>query len=250
MLPHAGPSGRVFAETVDLGQRLAGLAACPAGVVAEVALVENADSGWALRGPGLPAPDLDRERVVRAIHGALWRAGITVDVVHPTDALDRYAMVFAPALFLVSAAELDTLRSYVDAGGQLVLTYLSAVVDEENQVDPSALRRLAGVVVEAYRPGAASGLSELVRTEGAEIVLDHEDGPLVTRYRQGRGTTWYVTTELPEDVLLAALALTPRHQPGVEVVDREDGCRFTINHTSDHLQLTGEHSAETCNPHR
>jgi beta-galactosidase len=229
MLPHAGPDGRVFAETVALGARLAALPATEARVVADVGLVDSAESGWVLQGPGLPAPDLDRERVVRSVHSALWRAGITVDVVAATDDLARYPVLFAPALFLLTSAERVGLTSYVEGGGQLVLTYLSAAVDEDGQVDPSFTRRLLGLTVEALRPGPP--WSELVRPHGAEVVLDHPDGPLVTRYPCGSGAAWYVTTELPGETLLAIVGLTPRHPAGLEVVRREDGTWYAINHT-------------------
>ena len=156
MLPHAGPASRVFAETVELGRLLATPdCATTAPVVAAVALFENTESGWALRGPGLPAPDLDRERIVRSVHSALWRAGITVDVVAAGDDLTPYRLIFVPALFLTTPADVTALESYVDNGGTVVITYLSGIVDADNRVGPGAFRRLLGLTVESSTPGSA-----------------------------------------------------------------------------------------------
>jgi beta-galactosidase len=228
MLPHAGPTSRAFAETVELGRLLAApdLAAAAAGpVVATVALFENTGSGWALPGPGLPAPDLDRERIVRSVHSALWRAGITVDVVAAGDDLSPYRLIFVPALFLTTPADVAALESYVDSGGTAVVTYLSGVVDPDNQVGPGALRRLLGLTVEEFQPGER--WSELISVRGAEVIPAH---PTVTRHRYGRGTAWYIRAEQDFDELLPLFGLPRPDEPGVERVQRADGTVFTIDH--------------------
>lgn len=230
MLPHAGPDSRVFAATVALGQLLADpelVAAVRTPVAATVALIENADSGWALQGPGLPGPDLDRERMVRSVHSALWRAGVTVDVVAATDDLAHYHVVFVPALFLTTAAEVAAIESYVDGGGTAVVTYLSGVADQDNQVGPGAFNHLLGVTVEEYRPG--DPWSELVVARGAEVIRRYPDGhPMVTRHAFGRGSAWYVSTEVSDLAALVGLGVHPR--PGYERVRRGDDSHLAIRH--------------------
>jgi beta-galactosidase len=225
MVPHAGPASPTFAGTVELGRLLAtpGLAAAAtARVVADVALVDNADSGWALQGPGLPSSDLDRERVVSAVHSALWRAGITVDVVAATDDLTPYRLVVVPALYLTTDAEAAAITSYVEDGGEAVVTGLSGVVDGDNQVrlggHPGAFRALLGVAAEELAPST------------------------VTRRRFGRGTAWYVPPLLAD--LPAAVGLAPRSAVGLELVRRVGagaGWLFAINHTETphELAVTG-----------
>ena len=237
MLPAAGPDTRVFAETVAVGRLLANpeLAdAVSAPVVAPVALVENTDSGWALAGPGLPDPSLHREAVVADLHGALGRAGVTVDVVAATDDLSRYRVVFVPALFLVTPDEVAGLRSYVEHGGTAVVTWLSGVVDADNQVDPDLLRQLLGLTVVERHPGPP--WAELVRLAGAETVQVYLDGPLagqprVTRRRLGRGTAWYVAAQCPAEELIALVGLSGSAGE-VELIRREGGWLFALNHTS------------------
>ena len=59
MLPRGGPDARPFPEVVELGARLREIGRDDAPVRADVALVWDPESWWALQGPGLPAPDLD-----------------------------------------------------------------------------------------------------------------------------------------------------------------------------------------------
>ena len=108
------------------------------------------------RSPACPRPTLDREAVVAELHGALWRAGVTVDVVAATDDLARYRVVFVPAVFLLGRDEVAALESYVEHGGTAVVTWLSGVVDADNQVDPELLRHLLGVTVVERHPGPPS----------------------------------------------------------------------------------------------
>ena len=246
MLPAAGPDTRVFAETVAVGRLLAspGLAdAVAAPVLASVALVENADSGWALAGPGLPAPTLQRGAVVAELHGALGRAGVTVDVVAATDDLARYRVVFVPAVFLLGRDEVAALESYVEHGGTAVVTWLSGVVDADNQVDPELLRHLLGVTVVERHPGPP--WRELVRGAGAETVRAYPDGPLaghpqVTRRRLGLGTAWYVAGQCPGEDLIALAGLSGAAGE-VELVRREGGWLFALNHgdTEHEVEVTG-----------
>jgi beta-galactosidase len=238
MLPHAGPTSEVFAGTVELGRLLATPDLAPATaapVAATVALFENTESGWAMQGPGLPAPDLDRERIVRSVHSALWRADVTVDVVAAGDDLTPYRLVFVPALFLTTPADVAALESYVDNGGTVVVTYLSGVVDEDNQVVPGALRRLLGLTVVHVDPGGR--WSEVVRTDGAEPLATH---PTVTRHRYGQGTAWYIRAEQDLDDLLPLFDIPPSAEPGVEHIRRRDGTLFTINHLADTLAFGKE----------
>src|SRR5206468_11079521 len=84
MLPHAGTDTKIWREVVQLGADLGRLAEVRGSrVEADVAIVWDYQSWWAGEldsHPSAGATYLDR---VKAFHGALWRAGITADVVHP-----------------------------------------------------------------------------------------------------------------------------------------------------------------------
>ncbi|WFE67600.1 beta-galactosidase [Micromonospora sp. WMMD714] len=270
LVPHTGADSRVFRESVHLGAALDRLAEVTAGeVVAEIALARDAASDWALRHPGMPSDQLDGPAELAAAHRALWRAGYGCDVVVPGDPLDRYRLLVLPALYLAGDDTVDWVRGYVEAGGHLLVSYLSGIADPYARVHlggyPGAYRDLLGLRVEEFHPLAAdeqvllSGggtgriWSETVRLRGAEPVCGYVGGvldglPAVTRHRVGAGTAWYLSTR-PDDGtyrrLVAEAARTagvqpvcPDAPPGVEAVRRAHpgtSWLFLLNHT-DRLQ--------------
>ena len=153
MVPHAGPDSRVFRESVRLGETLDRLAEITAGeTTASVALAWDAASGWALRHPGMPSALLDGHAELAAAHRALWRAGYGCDVVVPGDPLDRYRLLVLPALYLADDATAGWVHDHVEAGGHLLVSYLSGVADPHARVHlggyPGAYRDLLGLRVE------------------------------------------------------------------------------------------------------
>lgn len=245
MVPHSGEESRAFAESVELGRLIARLGdAGEAPISTDVAVLYDDESGWALQSPGLPAP-VDYPALVRGVHAALWRAGVTVDVVSPVSDLTPYRLVIAPALFLVTDVAAAAISSYVDGGGTLVLTYLSDVVDADLRVRPGGypggLRDVVGVVVEEQHPGPP--WTERLRLEGAEVVAEE---PMITRHPYGQGVAWYVAGELDDagwGRFLAAGSTTGSTTPGVELVRRGDWL-FAINHTGAEQEI--EANGEEC----
>ncbi|MEU7957382.1 beta-galactosidase [Micromonospora humida] len=266
LVPHTGPDTRVFRETVRLGEHLDRLAEVTAGeVTASVALAFDAASGWALRHPGMPSTLLDGHAELAAAHRALWRAGYGCDIVVPGDPLDRYRLLVLPAVYLADDDVAGWVRAHVEAGGHLLVSYLSGVADQHGRVHlggyPGAYRDLLGLRVEEFHPLAAdeqvllSGggtgriWSETVHLCGAEPVGTYVGGvldgrPAVTRHRTGDGTAWYLSTR-PDDRtyrrLLTEVARTaglapvcPDAPPGVEAVRRagpQGSWLFLLNHT-------------------
>jgi len=269
MVPHAGTGSRVWKEVVDLGATLERIADIRGSVVeADVALVWDFESFWAQDLEWLPSVDLDHHERVRAFYERLWLDGITVDFTLPSHDLTRYRMVVVPAQYLLRAADAANLTRYVEEGGTLVVSYFSAIVDENNAVHEggfaAVLRDVLGVTVEEFLPlragergrvawsdsAAADSTSDVwqehLSVHGAEIIASYADGPAaggaaVTRNGHGRGTAWYVSTRLESEglarVMRAAYAnagvILPRLPSGVEAVTRRrDDRLFTvvINH--------------------
>jgi beta-galactosidase len=241
LVPHAGPDSRVFRDAVHLGQTLARLPAVEdAGIGASVAILWDAESWWALQGSGLP---VDYLAEVRAVHAALWRAGIATDFAWSS----AHRVVVVPALFLVSVDLAARLRDFVAGGGTLVVTYLSAIADADLRVHlggyPGVLRDVLGIRVTAWHPGP-DGWSEDVSLLGASVFqLDAggaPDGkPAVTRHSFGAGTAWYVSTRLDslQELLVSVCAsagvgpTVPGVPAGVEAV-RRGPYLFLLNHTA------------------
>ncbi|SCF36517.1 beta-galactosidase [Micromonospora purpureochromogenes] len=271
LVPHAGPDTKVFREVCQLGADLKALAEVRGSRVdAEVAILFDWEAWWGVELDSHPSVDVTYADRLRALYGALWRAGVTTDVVHPSADLSGYQLVLVPTLYLVRDADAEALRRYVDGGGTALVTYFSGIVDEHDHIRlggyPGAFRDLLGVRTEEFFPlregervrlddGATADVwTEWLHPEGAEVLASYADGPLpgvaaLTRHRVGRGTAWYVGTRLDEaatDRLVARLLAEAGARPpvaaptGVEVVRRRDGDRswlFVINHTDAEVRL-------------
>ncbi|MFD6338943.1 beta-galactosidase [Streptomyces sp. NPDC060131] len=269
MLPHAGTDSRVWREVVGLGAALGGLVAVRGTrTAADAALVWDWQSWWAQRLEWRPSEDHDARERADTFYEALYDRHLTVDFAHPEADLSRYPLVVVPALYLAVEATGRNLRTYVENGGTLVVSYFSGIVDQHDAVHPGAhpgvLRDVLGLTVEEFSPlgegervrlTEAGGAeltgdvwSESVVPRGAETVWTYADGltagrPAITRHRLGRGTAWYVSTRLDAralDTVLDAAAedagLAPRTglPRDVEVVRRtgEGGdYLFAVNHT-------------------
>ncbi|MEN3304324.1 MAG: beta-galactosidase [Micromonosporaceae bacterium] len=280
MLPHAGTDTKVWREIRSLGEVLHRLGEVAGSTVdADVALLLDYPSGWAQEAAAQPSVDMDCFAEIRRWHAALWRAGITADLAHPSADLTRYRAVLVPSLYLVSDADATNLKSYVDKGGTVLVGAYSGIVDECDRVRlggyPGAFTDLLGVVIEEFFPllegecvalsdgGTGTVWTEAGRATTATVLVSHADPPVagspaVTRNAFGAGTAWYCGTRLAEPdlarllhdvceragvepVLAGAGAVDPR----LEAVRRRhpDGTTylFLINHAGHavHVPATG-----------
>lgn len=262
MLPHGGTETRLWREVVALGASLAALDPVRGTpVVADVAMVWDWESWWALELDGRPSVDLDYRERVAAYYGWLWRAHLTVDFVRAGDPV-RHPLLVVPSLYLMSTETAAWLRAYVHSGGTLVVSYFAGIVDEHDTVHPGggALWELLGLTVEEFRPlraaeqvrldngATADQWTELVVPRGAETVVRYADGPAagepaVLRHTFGDGVAWYVSTRLHDlgDVLRRACAdagVTPREDlPADLEIVRRGPFVFALNHADTDAKL-------------
>lgn len=278
MLPHAGTASRVWREVVDLGDKLSKLNAVRGSrVQADVAILWDFESFWAQDLEWRPSEDVDHDERIRAFYERLWRDGITADFALPGHDLSGYKLVLAPAQYLLRAADADNLNRYVEQGGTLVVSFFSAVVDENDAVHPGGfatpLEPALGLRVEEHLPlreGAtctvdfagraitADVWQEDLALSGAEVRGVYVDGhaagePAITRHRHGKGTGWYISTRPDAEGLATIMAevyadagVAPAGLPaGVEVIRRagEDAdFVVAINHSpvTVSLSVSGE----------
>ncbi len=270
MLPHAGVNSRVFREVTALGADLQRLDAVQGSrVEADVAMLWDFESFWAQDLEWRPTDDLSHQERIRAFYERLWRDGITCDFALPGHDLSRYKLVIAPAQYLLTAADAENLTRYVEGGGTLLVSYFSAVVDENDAVHPGGflapLRDVLGVDVEEHLPLragqtasvqtrsgeslAADHWQEALRVETAEVFATYQQGPAatepaITRNVRGEGTGWYVSTRLDAaalDTLMSAVyadaGIARSDLPeDLEVVTRQDAdavYRIAVNHGED-----------------
>ena len=221
-----GPDGTpvpLYSEIQTLGAEFAKAAPVLAGttVEAQVAVLQDYNSRWAINWQRHNKA-FDPVAELNSFYKPLYTAMGAVDVVADTAPLDRYKLVVAPGLNLLTPAAVANLQAYVRGGGHLVLGPRSAMKDEDNSLfperQPGALEDMLGARVEQYyalegtvplngpwTSGSAAGESSLWAeqlgsvTPGADILLPYGDSngwlanqPAAVSRKVGTGRISYV----------------------------------------------------------
>lgn len=268
MVPHCGSDSRVFREIRALGNELPALAPLLGSrVEAEAAVLLDYQNWWAVEYPRRLNCEMSYDGAFKPWFYHLRRANIPTDVVWAGGDLSRYKLVVAPLLHLLRDGIPKQLEDFVAAGGELVVTYWSGIVDETDTVFPGGypgpLCRLLGLKVEeveALTRGEKNRIaiekgeglakdypitlwSELVHTQGAEVLARfagpaYPGSPAITVNRFGKGRAWYVASQLGDDgvrdllrLILKERGLAPLAQAeeGVELMRRRsEGGEFLI----------------------
>jgi beta-galactosidase len=263
----------VYAEIQQVGAEFAKAGAALAGTTphAEVALINDFDSRWAL-GFQKHAADFDPVAQMKSFYRPLRQQAQVVDVVSALAPLEGYKLVVAPSLNVLSDAQAQRLKAYVEGGGHLVLGPRSAMKNADNglqpQRQPGPLGALLGGRVQQFyaldKPipvagaagtGTARIWAEQLQAQApqTEVPLRYGqangwlDGePAVLTRRVGKGRISYVGAWLDDatldrlttDWLRAAQVRAPLADvpADVEVGVRGDGRRrvvILINHGTD-----------------
>ncbi|OAX63327.1 beta-galactosidase [Xanthomonas translucens] len=267
----------VYAEIQQVGAEFAKAGAALAGTTphAEVALINDFDSRWAL-GFQKHSADFDPVVQMKSFYRPLRQQAQVVDVVSALAPLDGYKLVVAPSLNVLSEAQAQRLKAYVEHGGHLVLGPRSAMKNADNglqpQRQPGPLGELLGGRVQQFyaldKPipvagaageGSAKIWAEQLQARAAqtEVPLRYgqangwlDGAPAVLTRRVGKGRISYVGAWLDDATLdrltgdwlrdaqvRVPLADVPQD---VEVGVRSDGRRrvlVLINHGSDTQQV-------------
>ena len=157
MVPHAGRDSRVWRDVVKLGEILDRIGeVAGTTVTADVALVFDYQSGWALDTPSHPSSDVRYRDQVLSLYRALWASGVTVDLIPPQADLSGYRLVVMPSLYIASDSLGSRVEDYVRSGGSVIATFMSGIVDERLHVHPGAypgvLRNTLGLSIEEFYP--------------------------------------------------------------------------------------------------
>ncbi|MEE1765112.1 beta-galactosidase [Streptomyces sp. SP18BB07] len=276
MVPHGGTATRTWREVTSLGRDMARLADLSGGVCdrAEVAVVWDWESWWALESPDHPSNDLCFPDRLLDHYRPLWEANVAIDFVRPDGDLSAYRLVVVPNLYLVDDTGAGNITAYVRGGGHLVMSYFSGIVDEYDRVQPGGhpgpFRDLLGIDIDEFAPlepgetcgmqhaghaGTATEWQDVIDLAGAETIAAYADGefkgrPAATRHHFGTGTATYLGTSPDRETLRRLLldcvtgaGVTPvlDTPAGVEAVRRRaaDGTEhlFVLNHTSDEVTV-------------
>ena len=275
MLPHAGTDTDVWRNTVRLGSLLTTIGEVRGSRVdARAAILYDWPSTWAAQLDSHPTDRLDVRRLAVALHSALARRGVEVDVVPPTADLAGYDLILVPALYLVTEAAAADLAAAAQRGASVLVTFFSGIADEDDHIYlggyPGAFRDLLGVRTQefwALQDGETVTLddgttgelwSENVRADDDTTVVRRFAGgpldgvPALTRRAVGDGAAWYLATwpadaegvQRVVDALVAESGVplvVPDLPEGVEVTRRAAEDRrswlFVLNHTDEAVTL-------------
>jgi beta-galactosidase len=242
MVPH-GPleTSPTWKEVVQLGHELAALdAVCGSRGHAEVAMLLDWESWWALELPSKPSKRVQQVEQIETFYQPLFEGNVTVDFAHPGDDLSKYRLVLAPNLYLVSDHAAAGLTSFVESGGTLVMSFFSGIVDPQEHIRlggyPQPFRHVLGLQVIDFHPlaggedialdfadGTHAGCSiwsEDIAPAGAEVLATFSGSQLagraaITRHRLGSGTAYYLGTR-PDGKAMARLLQMAIAGAGVE----------------------------------
>ncbi len=271
ILPQDGIPGRAYHEATALGDEFMRLRPLLEGtqVQAEVAIIHDMPSYWALQYQPQSELLASPEEYVRPWYQELRRRNVAVEFCQATDDLDRYRLVIAPALHVLTPTAANNLQRFVERGGALILGPRTGFKEAGNKVTelplPGLLGELAGVRVAewaALLPGErryvrgeadlhgryeVSLWRELLELRTAQPLACYEGGTddgavAIATHQFGLGETWYVGAlgaEFIKAVVAARLASlriegvveTPK---GVEACERIGVGRrvlFLLNHT-------------------
>jgi beta-galactosidase len=284
MVPHGTTAASpTWHEVVQLGEELRGLdAICGSRIRADVAILLDWESWWGLELPSKPSNLIQQIDQLEAYYRPFFEANVTVDFARPTDDLSGYKLVVAPCLYMVSDAGAANLSSYVEAGGNLLMTFFSGIVDPSEHIrlggHPQPFIRVLGLRVLDWIPlgpedtigvrlgegGETTGAiwSELIEAQGASVVATFTETflnghPAMTLNNFGAGTAQYVGTHLETSALARMLqaawsrvgvAPVAEAPSGVEAVRRNvsDGSLlFLLNHGDAAVEVATEgHSVQ------
>ena len=228
---YGGDDTRVFAEVTQVGKALQAMGETAGSeVVSQAAVLFDWESRWAMEDAAGPRNSgLFYKETVQKSWQAFRRMGLNVDVIDMTQPLEGYKVVAMPMLYMFREDYAQKIRSFVEQGGRVIMTYWSGIVDEtdlcflggtpHDLMDVMGLRsaeidglydweRNAGVPVPGNELGIARSyecrnLCDLVRLCGAEALMTYESDfykgmPALTVNQHGKGKAYYVCADFEQ----------------------------------------------------
>ena len=273
VIEHVGTENtRVFLEVSKLGEELQSLGDQLLGTVnpAQVGIIFDWENYWALEYTSGPNKDLMYVDQIHQYYRYFYERNIPVDMI-PADAdFSKYKAVIAPVLYMVKDEMQQALEAYVNNGGTLVTGFMSGIVDQSDNVHlggyPGPLRNLTGIWVEeidALAPEQSNTLCfadgtqalcgllcDVIHLEGAASLADYTSNfyassPAVTKNNFGKGTVFYIGTQLEQNGLKKVLDQVTTASGVKPIIDTETKLEIVCRSAEDKdyyfiLNLTGE----------
>lgn len=172
---------RVFKDVANLGEILEKLElVCNSKTKSKIAIVYDWENLWALNDAQGPRNiGLNYNDIVIEYYKIFWELGINVDFVDMECDIDKYDLVVAPILYMTRNRYQDKIRTFVSQGGNFVLTYFSAIV---NDTDLCYLGGFPGDLMDVFG----------IRSEEVDALYDNE----VNTIKRYKGNKSYTCTHI------------------------------------------------------
>jgi len=253
------PQNRVFKDVAEVGQALEKLSDVVGAMPdSKVAILYDWESNWALAdAQGFARTTKQYGQTCQQHYKAFWEQDISVDIITKEQDFEKYKLLIVPMLYMMPEAVMERLKTYVAAGGYLVTTYISGLVDETDLAYmngwPAPLQDLFGInpqETDTYYPkdrnaiiykgknyevrDYATILETSTSTTLATYQSDFYSGtPAVTTHEYGKGKAYYIAARLEHnfhkafyDDLVSELEIGSTveisHGAGVSVQVRQD----------------------------
>ena len=270
---------RTFREVAALGEDLEKLAEVAGSVPeAEAALILDWDTMWAVNDMmGLARETKQYAETCMEWYRLMASMGLNVNIIPQTEELSEYKLVVAPMMYMLKPETAVRLKEYVQKGGQLLATYVTGYVDQ-NQLcylggfPGDGLKDVFGVIseeIDTFYPtdrnqvtlwdgskAQVRDYAELLRVQEDVRILGQYDAdfyqgmPAVTEHSYGAGTVYYVAARMEShanrrilELLVSRSGLDlPKLPEGVEYHVREAGGEryiFLLNLEEKEKQIDG-----------
>lgn len=237
VVDHVGHENtREFREVAEVGDALARLdPVIGASVLPETALILDWENDWALQNGAKVylGENVKYRRECLAHYRPFWAAGVPVDVIDQSCALEQYKLIALPMAYMLRPEFAERLKKYIEEGGTAVMTYWSGVVDQSDLcflggVPGAGLREVFGVWEEETQSYFSSesmqikmaddnelGLAgeykavdicSIIHSEGSTVLSSYVSdylagGPAVTVNCFGKGKAYYLAARTEADFL-------------------------------------------------
>ncbi len=221
---YGGTDNRVFQTVKKIGSYLKKMdGVIGTGIEAQVAITYDYDTRWALDGEAeikWSSRKNGYQKMTNAFFYALWEQNIAADIIGYDTDFSKYKIVCLPVPYLMDEKIATKIKTYVEKGGTIIATYLTAVANDTDLcylggVPGAGLRELFGLRVDEVDNYEEEGcvyqnhvqyqgkeypvesIAEEIIAEGATPLAwyqqgEHKGNPAVLENRYGKGKAYYI----------------------------------------------------------
>lgn len=261
ILDHDNKEGRKYKEASEIiGRAKNNEALLNSPVVNKVALAYDYDNIWSWRFQR-QSEAFDYTAELMRLYSPLHDMNVQMDVIPLTRDLSDYDVVLIPAQQIIDAALENKLKTFVENGGSLVMSFRAGIRDRDNNLHfnkslPGRINDLLGFelgeveslghgqIVKVDGVGRYKGIygecgvwRDLLVPTTAEVLAQYDDGlempkACMTKNTYGKGQVYYVGAGVSHNIM-KQLMTEVTAEAGVETIESADGVEIVIRQTNE-----------------